>query len=198
MPVGQTLAIPSMAGGVFTSIFEYYGFELTAVFYPHITDKKNTMKFIILASLISMLFYIFNAIVLTGFFGENMLRHEVFPLYSLARSYKTPIIERADFFFMVIWFTAMCATIKAFLYSTYYSIIKLFKIRKPTLFLMFFIAGMVILSLIPKDTQSLYSFKRILNISGIAAAYIYPAVCYAFSFSNKRGIQSKEKSEVQK
>jgi hypothetical protein len=57
---------------------------------------------------------------------------------------------------------------------------------------------MVILSLIPKDTQSLYSFERILNISGIAAAYIYPAVCYAFSFINKKGVQEKEKSEGQK
>lgn len=187
MPVGEA-GINKIMGGIFTSFFAFLGFELIAVVYPNVTDKQNASKHITIGSIITTLFYTLFTLLTTGFFGENMLKHLIFPLYSLTRSYRAPVLERIDLYFIALWVPAMAISLRAYFYSTYDSINKMFNIKRKTLSILIFTIAAILIGRIPKDLVELYEYLNILSLSGIGVA-VFIIMSYIVSLINKRGVQ---------
>ena len=186
MPFGEA-GLNQITSGAFSTFYSLLGFEIITVIYPYITDKDKTVKYMAGANIISVLFSATLVITTTAFFGENMLKHLVFPLFSLARSYKAPILERIDLYIIALWFPPLAMSVRAYLFATYNTINKVFDIRRKTLCLVLLIAAVIILSRIPKSMAELYIYVGYANIFGIIIIGFF-VLSYVFSFINNKNI----------
>ncbi len=189
MPVGGS-GIKPITMAIIPSLFGFLGIELVAIIYPNITDKENAMKYALAANLFTMVFFLIVTIFTTGFYGEVMLKQLEYPLFSISRSYKAPIVERIDLFFVAFWFPAMASSLRNYLFSSFYSINEVFNIKKRGKVLFIFYIVAVLVSRIPKDQAHTNQFLEILNLLGIGIMG-YLCISYLFSFVNKRGVGIK-------
>lgn len=187
LPVGDA-GLYQIIKGVFPSMFALLGFELTAIIYPNITDKNRVLKNVIWANVISVIYILLNVLVITSLFSETMTSNLVFPFFTLARSYKAPIFERIDMYFIALWFPAMAISLRAYFFSTHYSINKIFNIKKTTLSLIILTICSVLLSRIPKDFNEVNTYSDILNIIGLGFI-TYIIICYFIAVISKKGVQ---------
>ena len=189
MPVAQS-DISSLIGGFNYCMYAFLGYEIITVIYPEITNKKKVMKYSILAITITTIFYITLLIVTDIFFGEVFLKGIMYPIFKLSRSYEAPIIERIDLIFMCIWFPAMAMATRGYFFTAYYSINKLFNLKKNIIFLIGFTVTTILLSRIPKSNSNLFAYKQFMITSGTAFT-VFLILCYIFSFLRKKGVSSK-------
>lgn len=187
MPVGDA-GLNQIIKGVFPSMFALLGFELTVIIYPNITDKSKVLKNVILANVITVIYTLLNVLVITSFFGETMASNLVFPLFSLARSYKAPIFERVDMYYIALWFPAMAISLRAYFFSTHYSINKIFNIKKTTSSLIIMTVCLVLLSRLPRDFNEVSAYMDILNKIGLGFI-TYLIICYFIAVISKKGVQ---------
>ncbi|WP_176431598.1 GerAB/ArcD/ProY family transporter [Anaerovirgula multivorans] len=189
MPVADA-GIGPITMAIIPSFFGFLGIELVTIIYPNITDKENAMKYALAANLFSMTFFVIVTGYSTGFFGEEMLKYMEFPLFNIARSYKAPVFERIDLFFVALWLPAMGSSILKFFFSSYYSINILFNIQKRGVLLSMVYISVVVLSRVPKDVVQTNQFLEVLNFIGIGFIS-FLCICYLLSFVNKRGVGIK-------
>jgi SNF family Na+-dependent transporter len=168
--------------------YAFLSFANVAVVYPHITDKNKVLKSIITAIIVSTLFFMASSIMATGFFGENMLKHLVFPILALAESYKAPVLERIDLFFLAIWFPALAMTLRMYLYVTYNSINRLLNIKRKTISLILVVVSFILLSRIPRDFAQIYTYMEYVDIIGIPLVFGLTSLNYILSFIIKKGV----------
>lgn len=188
MPVGES-SIPSILNVMRATAYSFLAFAFPWVVYPMVTDKDKVLKHTILALIFSTIFFLLVVVVLTGFFGENTLKHLVFPLYSFARTYKAPVFERIDLFFLAIWFPAMGISLNAYFFVTNYWIDKLFRIKRKTISLIIFSICIVIISRIPNDIPAVNKYLEIADMVGIPLVCGMAIIGYILSFFKKKGVQ---------
>lgn len=186
LPVGEAGFIP-LAYSMKTSFFAFIGLELIAVFYSEISDKKNALKYHVFANLFSMLFIMLIVIACTAVFGENLLSILNIPLFNLSRVYNAPIFERVDLYIISVWFIAMACSIRAYLMAAYYSMGKIFKLKKSRLVYSMFICAIIGLSLISNDINDAFMVLDIINYIGIGAV-IFLMLCLGLSMFKKKGV----------
>lgn len=183
--------------GAYIPYFSYLGFELITIIYPNIKDKKSTFRYTIYGNLVTMAFYLITVIFLTGFFGEVMLEQLQYPIFSLARAYRAPILERLDLFFIALWFPVMGGVLQFYYFCTYHSLKKIFKIendkKKCKILISCVTAVVIALSRIPKD---MIQMDKLFDILGyIGTVYVgHLLICYIISFIKKPGGKQHEKS----
>lgn len=171
-----------------TAIYSFLGFEIVAIIYPYITDKKNTMKYSVLATTVTMLFFTFIVVITTGVFGENMLKHLVFPLYNLSRIFKFSFVDRLDLFFIILWLPAMAGTSRIYLASSYYSFCNMFNIKNKPVTLTIYTIMIILIGRIPKNLNELYKYSGYVSIAGLSLIS-FLLISYIFSFINRRGVK---------
>lgn len=176
LPVGN-IGLTGILESMEPLAFSFLGFAFVWILYPMVTDKEKTMKYTIWGLTICTLFYIVTVVMVTGFFGENMLHHILFPVYYLALSYKAPIFERIDLLFLVLWMPAFGMVVRAYFFSAYYWIFNLFIEKKSaankvrTISLILFSSVVVFLSRIPKDYNQLLKYIEFMDIVGVPLTY---------------------------
>ena len=189
MPVGQT-GLVKIIKGIVPSSLAFLGIELIVVIYPDISDKGKLIKSVITANIATTLFYVLLIVVLTGVFGENLLKHLVFPLFSLARAYNAPTLERLDLFFVALWLPAMGITMTGYYYCTLSCLEKLLNTKKSFLLHMSFCVAVVFASRIPPSLSFVFQLTDTLNLSGLALiAFILFSLL--LSYLNTRGVMKK-------
>ena len=186
MPIGQS-GIQGITASFRPCIYAFLGYELIAIIYPEITNKKKAMKYAIGTNIITTIFLILIVIVTTSFFGEEMLKKSLYAIIQLSRSYRAPIIERMDILFLAIWLPVMDMTVRGFFCIAYYSIHKLLKLKKKGIHLIVFCSITILLSNLPKSISQLINYDRIMITSGITFS-VFLVICYLFSFIRKRGV----------
>lgn len=187
MPVGGH-GLGPITKAILPAVFGFLGIELVGIIYPNIADKENALKYALAANLFSMVFFAIVIAFSIGFYGEVMLKRLEFPLFSIARSYRAPVFERIDLFFVALWFPAMASSLRKYFFSSYYGFNLIFNIEKTGLFLMIFYIASVLASRIPKDLTVTNQFLAILNYIGIGLMVFY-CISYFFSFINRRGVE---------
>ena len=126
MPVG-IFKIPKMARAIFSTSYTFLSSSILTIIYTEITDKKNALKYSLTSNVITTLFILISTAFTIGLFGENMLKHIIFPLYEVATTYNVPVLERIDLWFLSIWFPALSMSFGLYFFIIYYSIGKVFK-----------------------------------------------------------------------
>lgn len=195
-PLG-VVGLKKIIKGAYIPYLSYIGFELVTIIYPYIKDKENVLNQTLLGNLISILFYAITVFFLTGFFGENMLKHLQYPIFSLARAYRAPVLERLDLFFIALWFPIMGTVLQCYYFCTYHSLKKIFRIENDknrcALLISLFTVVLILLSRLPKDMGQV---KKLFDILGyMGSAYLgYIMLCYIISFFVKLGGKNHEKA----
>lgn len=195
-PIG-VLGIKSIIKGAYIPYTSYAGYELISIVFPYIKDKDKSTKYAIYGNITTMFFYMITVIFLTGFFGEEMLKQLQYPIFSLARAYRAPVLERLDLFFISLWFTLMLTFVQTYYFSSYHSLKKLFNIEndknKCMILISVFTVLIIALSRLPKDMIQVYKLFNILGyLNNVYIGHII--LCYLISFVKKPGGKSNEKS----
>ena len=188
MPIGEAGIHPIMSS-IRPSLMVFVGFELVAFLYPNITDKKSTLKWIIIANVTTMAFIAVVVAATTAIFGEKLLKTFSVSLFNLSRIYHAPIIERVDLYFAGLWFVAMGCAMRAYMYTGFYSLekLKLFKKTKPLLIAFFIL--LIFLSRIPRDINDVFLYFDRISQIGIGVI-LWTILCLGLSFIIKKGVKS--------
>lgn len=192
LPVGEAVLVP-LVNSIKTSFFAFIGLELIAIFYPEISDKKNALKFHVLANLFSTIFIMVIVLACTATFGENFLSVLNIPLFNLSRVYNAPIIERVDLYIISSWFIAMGCSIRAYMMAAYYSIGKVYNLKKSRLIYVLFISSLIGLSLIINDINKAFIYLNFINYAGMGVVILL-LLCLTLSMFIKKGAVESEKS----
>lgn len=191
-PVGEA-GFKNIIEGTGTVTFSFLGYELLPFIYPNIMNKNKITKSTVIAIFLAGFFYTSVAIVSTGVFGENRLKFMIFPLFSLARTYRSMLFERVDLFFISLWIPVMGGAMRAYYFCAYYSSYKFLNIKNKKVLITLCTIIIVLISRIPKDQIQISSFEKIVSIYGITVI-IFLLASYVFSFVNKRGVNSNAKN----
>lgn len=159
LPVGKAGLMPIIQG-IRLSLYSFLGFELIAIIYPNIKDKANAPKYMVATLIFSTIYYALSVIVSIMVFGETKLSMLVFPIYNMEQCIEAPVIERLDTLYILFWFPTMAASVRAYLFSVYYSISMQFKAKKSNPLLFIVIAVEIIISRIPKNFESTYAYAE--------------------------------------
>jgi spore germination protein (amino acid permease) len=188
MPVGETgaMSILKILPSITTS---YLGVELLPAIYDTISDKEKTLKYSLRGHLVTILFFTIVVIITTAFFGEVLLQKLLFPLFSLSRAYKVPVIERLDLFFVSIWLPAMGTTVANYYFCSYYCISKLIQIKNRPLFFSIFFVASILLGIKFKDFNSVIKALDYLGYAGIGIVFSM-FLSYALVLLRKNRIKS--------
>ncbi|MGI6086282.1 MAG: GerAB/ArcD/ProY family transporter, partial [Acetivibrionales bacterium] len=190
MPIGEAGIMPILYS-MRISFFAYLGFELIAVFYTEISDKKNALKYHVYANLLSMLFIMLIVLACTAVFGESYLAVLNIPFFNLSRVYHARIIERVDLYIVSIWYIATGCSIRAYMTAAYYSMGKVFKLKKSRIIYAIFISVIIGLSLMANDINDAFMVLKIINYIGMGAVALL-ILCLVLSMFIKKGVVESE------
>lgn len=186
LPVGTT-NWKMLSATIPIVFYAYIGLELPVFIYPAVKERSQTMRWVVIANVISLLFFELIYVFSVGIFGETMLKMTVAPIFSLSRYIQIQLIERVDLFFFLLWFPLLEATFRVYFAIAYDGTVKLFKFKKTNLSLALFTVVMVFCSLIPSNFNHVFRLERIVNYLGLAVI-VYLMVCFLFSFVRKQGV----------
>ncbi|MDP4144326.1 MAG: GerAB/ArcD/ProY family transporter, partial [Bacillota bacterium] len=110
---------------------------------------------------------------------------------TMQQSIKAPIIERLDILFLTIWFPTMASSMRAYFFTSYYSIKKLFNFKEHNLFFLCIFALVVVaISRIPSDYETTSNYINFIGVlTFIFVSFL--VLSYLLSFINKRGVTIK-------
>lgn len=165
LPVGEAGILPILKT-VATTIYSYIGFELIMFIYPCVKDKENALKYSELAVMAVTIFFTVTVALVTGVFGENMLKKLPTSLIFLSATVNIPVVERIDLFFIILWIPLVACVARNFMFSTYYSIEKVFSSKKRTLKVTVFVIITIFLTRIPR---TFYETEKIVGVFSIFA-----------------------------
>ncbi|MDP4145911.1 MAG: GerAB/ArcD/ProY family transporter [Bacillota bacterium] len=185
MPIGE-VEMNSILSGIRLTTFSFLGFELMAVIYPNITDKDKAMKYAVAANITTSVFYLLVVVICTAFFGENLLKMLVIPLFSLIQAYRTPILDRIDLFFIAFWFPLMGCTVRNNFYCSWDCLCRIINMKNKKIYFILFTILLIILSRIPKNFVDANKYVNYSGLLGIGVI-LFLVFSYFFSFINKRG-----------
>lgn len=186
MPVGEA-GLYRIAKGAYSSMYCYLGPEIALIFYPYFKGKKNITRALLVANSGAIIIFTMRTLLVTMFFGENMLKYFYMPLISLSRAYRAPVLERIDIYFIAMWFPALALSIRGYFYSGYYSVKKILSLNNKPFYLFLYTFIIILLGRIPSNLENALEYLKMTNRLG-AYLWIYIILCYLFSFINKRGV----------
>lgn len=187
LPIGES-GIKGIKAGFSPCIYAFLGYEVITVMYPEIANKEKALKCVLASNIITTIFFIIVVLVTTSFFGEEMLKRNIYPIIQLSRSYKAIVIDRIDLIFICFWLPAMNMAGRGYFSVAFYSIHKLLKLKKKAIHLIIFTFITIALSNIPKSNSQLDIYNNWMIISGTLFS-IYVVICYLFSFIRKKGVK---------
>jgi spore germination protein (amino acid permease) len=190
LPVGE-VGFAEIISNVKTAFFTFLGLELIAFVFPEITDKKNAMKWHIIAIACTTLFSIIVTAAATALFGENLLKVQTIPLFNLGRVYNAPVLERLDLYLIALWFVVMGCSMRVYMFAAYYSLGRVFKIKDTKVMVLLFFAVLLALSRIPRDLNEVFMFRQLISKAGIFI-YIFLVLCLCLSFVTTKGVKADE------
>lgn len=193
-PIGTAGLVPIIKSS-YIPYLSFIGFEMLGIIFPHIKHKKQALRFALYGNLITISFYVITVVFITGFFGEEMLKQLQYPIFSLARAYRAPILERLDLFFIALWFPIMETAVIMFFFNGFYSIRKILDLEnnriKSKILIFVYTTIIIILSWLPKDSIQV---AKLFNIIGYmnTAFILHILLCYCISFFISGGKKSEK------
>jgi hypothetical protein len=139
----------------------------------------------ITALIFATIYYALTVIVSIMVFGETKLSMLVFPVYNIEQAIEVPVIEKLDTLYILFWFPTMAATVRAYLFSSYNSISILFKVKKRNTLLFIVVAVEIIISRIPKDFESIYTYSEYSGVTGMILVLIIIITFFISIFKKK-------------
>lgn len=177
-PVGDVGLINILKGG-YQATFAFLGMEILLVVYPLVQRKKDVFRAGVAA--IGIVCAIYFAVVLTtlGVFGPDVIGKIRFSLMVLLKTYEAPLIERAEFFFIVFYVFIAFQPVATMYFAGRFTTEKFLGLQSPgrvTLALFPVILGV---ALLPQSFEGAIAFSSRLSMLGFVFLIIVPLVLWA-------------------
>lgn len=188
LPIGELGIIPILKS-VKTTIYTYLGFEIVVFMYPCVKDKENALKYAELAVLSVTIFFAVSVAVVTGVFGENMVKKLPTSLMFLSGIINIPVVERIDLFFIILWMPLVACVARNFLFCTYYSMGKMFSIKRRNLMITLLVIAAILISRIPRDFSET---EKIVDMFSIYSLFInaFFILCLVISIAKDKIVKN--------
>lgn len=188
LPVGDA-GIKNILFGTFGVFFAYIGTEILLVVYPFIQNKKEILKAGILAVAFNAFIYTTIALVVLMVFGDTV-RFFVWDFLAMIKTYRLPVVERAEFFVAIFWSWLAIRSSAIQLFMAKHTIAKAAGIKEQYHTYIIWALGMVtfILSLLPRNAAQAFLLTYPLGIAGIFMMVGLPTILWMLSIV--RGVKS--------
>lgn len=172
-PVGQA-GMLKILEGAYKTVFAYLGIEVLLVFYPLVQKKKEIVKAGMTAVAIVGLTYLSLAAIAMGVFGPAVIAKVRFALMVLLKTYTAPVIERAEFFFIIFYVFVSFRPVAVLYLAGRYTAEKMIGVKAPGLTTLVLFPIVLIISLVPENFEQTVSFSSNLGYAGIAFLTVIP------------------------
>ena len=176
-PVGES-GLMSILQGAYKATFAFLGMEILLVLYPLVQRKKDVLKAGVAAICIVSIIYLSVVLTTLGVFGPDALGKIRFSLMFLLKTYEAPIIQRAEFFFMVFYVFIAFQPVATMFFAGRFTTEKLLGVMSPikvTLALFPFILGV---ALLPHNFEAAVAMSTKLSQFGFVFLIVVPLVLW--------------------
>lgn len=166
LPVAEAGIIPILKS-LKTTVYTYLGFETVAYIYPCVKDKENALKYAELAIILVTIFFTATVAIVTSIFGEKLLKQLPTSLMFLSGIVDIPVIERIDLFFIILWMPLVACVARNFMFCTYFSLEKMFPMKKRILSIVVMSVLSILISRMPRNFSETEKIVSIFSMCSI-------------------------------
>lgn len=185
------VGLENILKGAYQTVFAFLGMEFLLVFYPMVQNKKEILKNGIVAIGVIMLMYLAVIVTALGVFGPTLIGKLRFSLMVLLKINVAPVIERAEFFFVILYVFVAFRPIATALFAARYTTGKIFGFNKVNYIAVGFFPVVLIISLIPIGFEHSVLLSGYLGIMGIVFLTVIPLTLWLVSVIRKIGGETK-------
>ncbi len=172
--------------------FAYMGFETLLFIFPFIKDKQHISKHAIIGAAILTLICTCFVITSIAVFGEDLLKKRVVAFVGIARMIEMPVFERVDLYYLAIWIPAMLLVVNAYLFLTYNSVKKVFKVKSNMIpFTIIFSTAIVLTGIFCVDSYTVFQMTRYNGYALIIVGVLYPVLLLIIALITGKGAKNK-------
>ncbi|MEA1962074.1 MAG: endospore germination permease [Bacillota bacterium] len=194
LPLFET-DIKDIARGALTTSYSFAGIEILLVLYFMVTRKDEVLKAGLTAIGITTSIYLIIVVVCILVFGVDALQKILFPLIVLLKSVQVPVIERLEFFFLVIWLTLGPRPVINMTFAASYALGSMLNIdlrRYFTLIVIVIAIAIFVLALVPRDIFVVFTWSDYAGSLSIIFAIIYPLILLAAALLRGKQVKHQE------
>lgn len=166
--------------------WSFGGLEYLMILYPFVKNKKKAVSSSMLAYVIVTSVYAYVVIVSNIVFGPYAIKNYIWPVLVLLKVTDIQVIERLEFFFILLWIGVAVRPMTNQLFASSYLISKLFSIQK---LLKASLIGAVLLFAIQYVFNTLIKSLKlsdIVGIAGIIVGNLFPILLLTLSIVFKK------------
>ncbi|MDD2402512.1 MAG: endospore germination permease [Clostridia bacterium] len=161
--------------------YAYAGVEILFVTYPMVTKKEEVLKAGFIALGIIMIFYVTVTVISILVMGVEVIQYHIWPVLELAKVVDVPVIERLEFFFLVVWLGVVARPVINHCFSAAFSLTQLLKLDVNKHYSLMVIAVgclIYVISLIPSNLVLVLKYATYVGYSFLIVAIAYPLLLH--------------------
>lgn len=173
-PIAST-PIPKLIKGSLVTSFAYAGIESLFIFYPFVKSKNEALKASIIGLFITVAIYVYVTVMCTAMFGMDYMETLIWPTLAIFKTVRIPVVERLEFFVLLLWIGIAFRPIMIQYFCTRYLISKLFNVKESSkiMNLILFII-MFLLSFIPKSVFEGFEYAGYIGYVSMFIGLVIP------------------------
>ncbi|WP_026696060.1 GerAB/ArcD/ProY family transporter [Peribacillus kribbensis] len=163
----------------------YLGFEVLLFCYPFIKRGKSSQKWAHAGLILSILVYLFTAVVSFAYFTQRHLNHIIWPTLSLWQTVDLPFIQRFEYVGITLWLFQILPNICMFVWAGSRGLKRLFGGKQKHM-LMFILLLIFLASIRMTNRGEIDFFTTIVGRVGFYTLYFYIPCLFAAQIVMKR------------
>lgn len=172
-PVGGS-GLLNILKGAYHTAFSYLGIELLLVISPMVRNKREIIKAGLIAIIIITFIYLLVVVISTGVFGPDVLEKLRFALMVIQKTYTAPVIERAEFFFIIFWVFVAFRPAANMYFASRYTAQKVLGFNSPGILTVLLFPLALIISLVPRNLEQALHYSSIIGFFGMGFMLMVP------------------------
>lgn len=189
LPVATTPVTKMLSGSMVTSM-AYTGMEYLFILYPFVQDRKKIVKDSILALGIMTVIYLYLAVICIVVFGPYSIKHHIWPVLVLLKVTNIPVLERLEFYFILIYIGILFRPIMNQFFATSYFSAQIFGVKEFRRVVAPVAVIIYLLALIPSNVIKTFQYLDYIGILGMAIGISFPIILSLLSIILKKGANS--------
>lgn len=173
-----------------TTAFAYTGYEYILVLYPFLNNKKPALKSSMQAFAIVVFTYLYVTVLTTVVFGPYSIRRYVWPVIVSLKTVDVPVIERMEFFFILLWVGVAFRPVLNQFFAVSYFASQLFKVKEYRRVTIPIILIIYILALLPPNSVKNFKYSDYVGIAGIIYVIAVPAILVFLAVIFRKGAKA--------
>lgn len=173
LPIGNT-GIGEILQGAYKAAFAFLGMEVLLVVYPLVQQKKDVLKAGVTAIGIVSFYYLAVVITTLGVFGPDVIGRIRFALMVLLKTYEAPLIERAEFFFIIFYIFVAFQPVATMYFCCRFTTERFLSVQSPVWVTLGLFPFILLVLLLPQNFETAIDFSSKLSMMGFAFLILIP------------------------